>query len=570
MMLARCGAAARSASQTRSIPLPNFAGVSNAGNFLRFANPISARTPVRNAGRQRPLFTNQHAWLAVSTRRPYRTPPDYINLEIQVRKLTRTIDAAAGRRRTRGKILNAKQMAAEASLTSAGSASDVSAPYPSSSQSWYLVFVLMVFYIFSFIDRQIIALIVEPMKRDLQISDTMVGLLSGLAFALLYTVLGIPIGRLADRKSRKAIIAAGVLVWSVMATLCGLAKSAWQLFFARMGVGVGEAALSPPAYSMLTDAFPPEKRGRAFSIYNTGISIGSGIALLVGGLVVAAISREGQVFSLPFIGEVRAWQFVFIITGAPGLLLPLLLLSVREPARRGLLRTGNEPNAAVVAKVPLKDVIKYMLANGHFYRLHFIALAMFSVLGYAVGQWLPTVMSRTYGISPAQVGQVLGVSTLSINTLGILVAGRICDVLTKRGHADAPILVCLGTAILVVATSAFPAFMPNATAGLIVMCIAGFPFHGYVAMGPMAVNQVTPNQMRAQVSSVYLFTVNLLGMGIGPALVPLISDYVLRDPSKIRWGLLIVVVGSGLIAIVLLWKERAIYRAKVAEAARWH
>jgi len=457
--------------------------------------------------------------------------------------------------------LNQPQTAAAAPTASIGSIA-----YPTSGQSWYMVSVLMVFYVFSFIDRQIISLLVEPMKRDLQISDTMVGLLSGLAFALLYTVLGIPIGRLADRKNRKAIIAAGVLIWSIAATFCGLARNAWQLFFARMGVGVGEATLSPAAYSMLTDGFPPEKRGRAFSIYNMGISIGSGIALLVGGLVVASVSNAGQTFSLPLIGEVRAWQFVFIVTGAPGILLPLLLLSVKEPARRGLLKTND---AKVVDKVPLGEVFKYMVANGHFYRLHFIALAMMSVLGYAVGQWLPTVMARTYGIEAAHVGQVLGISTLLINTIGIFLAGRICDTLTRRGRTDAPILVCLGVAILVVATSSLPAFMPSATLGLTMMCLAGLPFHGYVAMGPMAVNQVTPNQMRAQVSSVYLFTVNILGMGIGPALVPFISDHILHDPSKIRWGLLIVVASAGTIAAILLWFERSVYRGKVAEAAHW-
>lgn len=471
--------------------------------------------------------------------------------------------------------MNHKQIAAAPdapgmSTTSAASATAHAEPYPSPAQSWHMVLVLMIFYIFSFIDRQIIALLVEPMKRDLQISDTLVGLLSGLAFALLYTVLGIPIGRLADSKSRKAIIAAGVLVWSVMATLCGLAKNAWQLFFARMGVGVGEAALSPAAYSMLTDAFPPEKRGRAFSIYNSGITIGAGIALLVGGLVVATISKEGQTLWLPLVGEVRAWQFVFIVTGAPGILLPLLLLSVREPARRGLLRTDAAAGAAVVGQVPLREVLNYMVANGHFYRLHFIAMAMLSLLGYAVSQWLPTVMARTYGIPAAQVGQVLGIATLSINTLGILLAGRLSDWLTRRGHADAPIIVCFGTAVLVVATSAFPAFMPSATAGLVMMCITGLPFHAWVAMGPMAVNQVTPNQMRAQVSAVYLFTVNIIGMSAGPALVPMISDYLLRDPSKIRWGLLIVVAAAGTIAALLLWLERPVYRQKVKEAAQWH
>jgi len=190
-------------------------------------------------------------------------------------------------------------------------------------------------------------------------------------------------------------------------------------------------------------------------------------------------------------------------------------------------------------------------------------------LGYAVGAWLPTVMARTYGIQPGLVGQVLGISTMTMNTLGVFVAGRICDRLTSKGHTDAPILVCLGTAIAVVATSAFPAFMPNATLGLAMMCLAGFPFHGYVAMGPMAVNQVTPNQMRAQVSAVYLFTVNLVGLGLGPYLVPMISDYILRDPMQIRWGLLIVVLTSGFIAAILLWRVRGTYREQVAQTAHW-
>ena len=433
-------------------------------------------------------------------------------------------------------------------------------------QGWYLVVTLLIFYIFSFIDRQIISLMVEPIKRDLQVSDTLIGLLGGLSFAIFYTLFGIPIGRLADRINRKKIIAAGVIVWSLMAALCGFAKNFTQLFLARVGVGVGEAALSPAAYSMITDAFPRHKLGRAFSFYNMGIPIGSGIALLVGGIVVVAVSGAGKTFALPLFGEVRAWQFVFIVTGAPGLLLPLLLLTVREPKRRGLIKSEDN---VVRESLPLREVLAFMAKNGMFYRAHFLAMAMMACLGYAVGFWLPTVMARTYGIQPGIVGQVLGISTMTMNTLGVFVAGRICDRLTAKGHTDAPIWVCFGTAVAVVATSAFPAFMPNATLGLVVMCLAGFPFHGYVAMGPMAVNQVTPNQMRAQVSGVYLFTVNLLGLGLGPYLVPLISDYVLRDPQQIRWGLLIVVVTSGLIAAILLWRVRATYRQQVAQTAHW-
>jgi hypothetical protein len=231
------------------------------------------------------------------------------------------------------------------------------------------------------------------------------------------------------------------------------------------------------------------------------------------------------------------------------------------------MKSATDPNAT--ANVPVREVFAYFFAGRRFYIPHILSMAMMSVLGYAVGAWLPTVINRTYGISTGTIGQVLGTSTLLINTLGIFVAGRICDRLTKRGYTDAPMWVCFGTAVAVLLTSTFPAFMPNGTAALTVMCLAGFPFHGYVAMGPMAVNQVTPNQMRAQVSSLYLFVVNMLGMGVGPALVPIISDHILHDPSQIRWGLAIVVATSAIIAAVLQSMARAAFRQKVAESARW-
>jgi MFS family permease len=437
---------------------------------------------------------------------------------------------------------------------------------PSERQAWFLVFTLLIFYIFSFIDRQIISLMVGPLKRDMGVNDSLIGLLGGPAFAIFYTLCGIPIGRLADRMNRKKIIAVGVVIWSLMASLCGLAKSFGLLFLARVGVGVGEATLSPAAYSMVTDAFPREKLARAFSVYNMGISIGAGTALLVGGTVAVAVSAPGQTFDLPLLGEVRGWQFLFIVTGAPGLLLPILLLFVRDPKRRGMLKTADN---AVPDRLPLRDVLAFMHRNRHFYGPHFLAMAMMAMLGYAVGAWLPEVMARTYRIEPGFVGQVLGTSTILVNTLGIFVGGRICDYLTRKGYTDAPIRVCLGVAVAVVLTSALPAFMPAATLGLVMMCVAGFPFHGYVAMGPMAVNQVTPNQMRAQVSSVYLFTVNLIGIGLGPYIPPLISDYILRDPTQLRWGLLIVVVFSGTAAALLLWHVRARFRAQVAQTAQW-
>jgi MFS family permease len=463
-------------------------------------------------------------------------------------------------------------MATQSQSAEVAASSDSSA-YPSSFAAWYSVAVLMLMYIFSFIDRTTISLIVEPMKRDLQISDTQIGMLQGLAFALLYTFLGLPIARLSDRYSRRAIIAAGVFIWSIMATLCGLARTAMQLFIARIGVGVGEAALSPAAYSMITDSFPRSKLGRAFGVYNIGITIGAGVAFLVGGIVVAAVSHAGATYTLPLLGEVRAWQMVFIVTGAPGIVLPLLLLTFREPARRGILRTASaEPTAAATAaplRPPLSEVLNYVWLNRKFYCLHFVALALLSMCGYCVAAWLPTALIRAYGVSYGQVGKVLGVSTILMNSTGMLLAGILCDRLTRAGSKDAPIVVALISACGIAVFGCLPSVMPTVPLVWVAIFVAGITFNAYNGVGPMAVNQVTPNQYRAQVSAVYLFVVNALGLGVGPTLVPLLNDHLFHDPLKIRYSLIIVVFCAALSAITLLWIVRPIYRQKLAEAAQW-
>lgn len=455
--------------------------------------------------------------------------------------------------------------------TRGGPAADAvndSAAYPSSGVAWYSVAVLMLMYIFSFIDRQIISLLVGPMKRDLHISDTQVGLMQGLAFALLYTFLGLPIARLSDRFNRKGIIAGGVFIWSCMAALCGVARSAGQLFLARVGVGIGEATLSPAAYSIVTDSFPKAKLGRAFAIYTIAIPIGSGIALLVGGIVVGAVSGAGDHYVLPLLGEVRAWQMVFIVTGVPGIFLPLLLLTFREPKRRGVLRAplaeGPRPAGA-----PIAEVARYAWLNRQFYAMHFVALGLLALAGYAVGAWLPESLVRAYPVTTGQVGKVIGVSTIFMNTGGMILAGIICDRLTRRGLRDAPVIVAMVSACGIAIFSCFPPIMPSVTLVWVAIAVSGVTFHAYNGVGPMAVNQVTPNQYRAQVSAAYLFVVNMLGLGVGPWLVPFINDRVFHDPAKIRYSLIIVVFASAASAALLLWKVRPVYRQKQTEAASW-
>src|SRR3984885_231856 len=448
-------------------------------------------------------------------------------------------------------------------------ASSDSSPYPSSFAAWYSVAVLMLIYIFSFIDRTAISLIVEPMKRDLQISDTQIGLLQGSAFALLYTFLGLPIARLSDRHSRRAIIAAGVFIWSIMATLCGLARTVLQLFIAYNGVGVGEAALSPAAYSIITDSFPRSKLGRAFGVYNIGITIGGGVAFLVGGIVVAAVSHAGASYTLPLLGEVRAWQMVFIVTGVPGIVLPLLLLTFREPKRRGMLQTQAAEPTGALPRPPLKEVLSYVWLNRKFYGLYFVSQGLLSMCGYCAAAWLPTALVRAYGVSYGQVGKIFGVSTILMNSTGIILAGILCDRLTRRGRKDAPIIVALISGCGIAVFACLPSVMPTVPLVWVALFVAGLTFNAYNGVGPMAINQVTPNQYRAQVSAVYLFVVNALGLGVGPTLVPLLNDHLFHDPLKIRFSLIIVVFCAAVAAIILLMIVRPVYRQKVVESASW-
>ena len=215
--------------------------------------------------------------------------------------------------------------------------------YPKPLYSWYVVGILMLAYTNSFIDRQILSLLIEPIQRDLEINDTQISLLAGLAFAIFYTVMGVPIARLADQKNRRTIILWGISIWSILTATCGLAKNFWHLFFSRMGVGVGEATLSPAAMSMISDYFPVTKIARAISIYSMGVYFGAGLALIIGGLVVKLVSETENIV-IPFIGEVFSWQITFFYVGLMGLPIFLLLLTIKEPRRRGI--DGSNPDEA--------------------------------------------------------------------------------------------------------------------------------------------------------------------------------------------------------------------------------
>ena len=421
---------------------------------------------------------------------------------------------------------------------------------PSLAYAWLVVAILMLAYVFSFVDRQILSLLVGPIRRDLGISDTQMSLLLGFSFAVFYTLMGIPLGRLADRTSRRGLIAAGLLVWSAMTALCGATKNYAQLFLCRIGVGVGEASLSPAAYSMMADYFPPDRRATAFSVYSMGIYLGSGIAFLLGGLVIGFASAQGVV-ELPLVGEVRPWQTVFFIIGAAGVVFSLAFFLVREPAR------GDAANAGVV---PFSAVVSHLWRNRRTVLCHNLGFAMISFCSYGSSAWVPSFFIRSYGWEMSKVGLVYGVVVMVFGAAGIVFGGRLADRWLKKGITDAAMRVGICASSSVLAIGGLYLLAPNgelAAAGMIpaVFCL-GMPF----GAAPAAIQEIVPNQMRGQASAVYLFIVNLIGLGLGPTAVALVTDYVFHDDHMLRWSILIVGSFANIVAIALLASGLRSYR----------
>ncbi|WP_079200857.1 MFS transporter [Pseudomonas sp. CC6-YY-74] len=431
--------------------------------------------------------------------------------------------------------------------------------YPSNSRAWATVAILMVAYVLSFIDRQILNLLVAPIRRDLMISDTQMSLLMGLSFALFYTVCGIPLGRLADTKSRRGVIAIGILFWSAATAACGLARLYWQFLICRIGVGVGEAALSPAAYSLIADSFPAERRATAISVYSMGVYLGSGMAFLLGGLVIQFASAQGDVL-LPVVGEVRPWQLIFLLLGAAGVLFTLLMLAVKEPARRGV--------GAGVA-VPLADVGRYIRANKRTVLCHNFGFAGLAFAGYGSAAWIPTFFIRTYGWEAGQVGIVYGSIVAVFGCLGILFGGRLADWMARRGSSDANMRVGLYAAIgAVPCVLSFP-LMDSGVWAAVLMAPSVFCLSMPFGVAPAAIQEIMPNSMRGQASAIYLFVITLIGLGIGPTAVALVTDYVFADDMALRYSLLIVSSMAVCSSVVLLSMSLKPYRDSVLRVQQW-
>jgi MFS family permease len=428
---------------------------------------------------------------------------------------------------------------------------------PGLGYAWYTVAVLTVCYTLSFIDRQILSLLVGPIKAEFNASDTQIGLLGGLAFSLFYTLVSLPAGRLVDRYNRRNIIAAGVFFWSLMTAACAVARGYPGLFLARMGVGVGEATLAPAAVSIISDTFPNEKLGAAMSFYGVGIYLGSGIALLVGGLVVQLVTQV-DVLILPIFGEIASWRATFLVVGAPGLLVALWVLTLREPPRRKAITAADGAIARLTVRETVAEIAKR--------RVPVMAIAlglMFQAIAlYAFMLWSPGVLQRSFDWSPQQTGLVMGLVVLFGGSFGMLTGGRLSDRGLVAGRRDAALRVA--TLSSIAGTVAFLCLLPaqatSAPATVAVFAV-GVVLLAMPAGSCYAASQmVLPNQVRGQALALILFIANLGGLTLGPLLPGLLNDYVFRSEGALGMSLGITLSASTLGAALVFGWGRAEYR----------
>lgn len=437
--------------------------------------------------------------------------------------------------------------------------------WPAPAVAWYAVAVLFLAYTVSIADRFVLSLLIQPIKMDLGLSDTKVSLLHGLAFAIFFSIMGIPIARLADRFSRRVIISSGITVWSLMTAACGIATGYWQLFAARVGVGVGEAALSPPAYSMVADLFPPHKLGRALSVYTTGAYIGAGLAFIIGGMVLQATLSTPEV-TLPVVGTVRSWQAAFFVVGLPGILVALLMFTVPEPVRRMKSHAAFSGDARQA--IPLRQVYHYMRSRWLVYTTHIFGFSFLAVVFNSIIAWTPAYLTRNFDMSIGQTGPAVGALVLVFGTSGIIVGGWLADRLVLRGYSDGAMRVGV-----IAGLGCFPfAVLASMVSSVTwVLALYGpllfFSSFGFGAAAA-ALQQVTPNRLRALVSSVYLFILNLIALGMGPTITALITDYVFGYDEAVGLSISTIAVVSGCLSALILGMGLKSFRTEAAVQAQ--
>src|SRR5215475_13015295 len=444
-----------------------------------------------------------------------------------------------------------------------------SEPWPSPSRAWYAVFVFSLALMINMLDRGIVSLLVGPIKRDLNLSDTQMGWLMGPAFVIFYMILGLHIARMVDSRSRRTILGVGVAIWSFMTSLCGFAQGFWQLLVCRVGVGSGEACSGPATFSMLADLFPDKKLPRAIAFLNFGFYAGTGLALILGGIIATAFADVPTV-TLPLIGAtMRGWQVTFIIVGLPGLIVAALMATVREPKRRGRIGAGEPTTNDSTNSVPIREVIAFLKTNRTTFAPIYIGMGIQVVMTYAGVTWGPAFYSRTFGWTPKEYGLVIGVITITLMPIGTLLGSLLAERFARAGRDDANLRVVLIGKLLALPFGILFPFMSNPYMAVTISTVSLF----FLSLTPAPLNAalqvITPNQMRGQITALFLFIFNVIGFALGPLLVALFTDYVFKAESQIGRSIALTALALGPLGTFVIWLGLKPYGRSVAEAEAW-
>jgi MFS family permease len=400
----------------------------------------------------------------------------------------------------------------------------------------------------SYIDRLILSVLVDPIRHELAFSDSQISVLQGAAFAIVYVVVGLPLGRLADRRRRLNILIGGATLWCMGVIVCGVAPNFWALFAGRLLVGVGEASLFPPAVSMLADAVPPERRGAAMGLLMMGAFLGGPASIAVGGATLQ-FAQAGGFSRVPVVKDLSAWRQVLVVIGAVGLIVPALFLTLREPPRR--------VGAAKLS--PLRGVAAVFTANRSVLGPLYLGVALLSLGDYALLSWVPSLTSRKFHLAPASLGVLIGTITTLAGACGSLSGGFLSDWRWRRGGLAARMTLTAAAAAIGV-VGAVLVSGPSATFALSGLGLWTFASACGFTSGFAALQDVIPNDMRGIGTSLMAFCNTLLGLGLGPTLVALMTERVFGDPQAVGYSMTVIVCPAAVVACAMFVVVRSAAR----------
>ena len=432
--------------------------------------------------------------------------------------------------------------------------------YPKPKYAGYRVALLLLIYTFSFIDRQILSLLAKPIKEDFGISDTEFGLLIGFAFAAFYTLIGLFCARIADSRSRIGLIAIGLFLWSLATAASAFAKNFMQLFIMRMGVGVGEATLGPSASSLIADSFPKHKLSTALSVYSMGIPVGSALAFIIGGAIIPIADGMPDISLLGFTVD-YGWQKALLLVGVPGMLLTLLVLTIKEPARHGQIGDAGA--------VPVKKVFAFFKGRYKAYTAICFGVSMNAAFGFGSASFIALFFDRYHGVEGADVGIIFGFISLIMGPLGLLFGGYLADRWFKAGKKDAHIRALMVAPLGFMIPAVAFIMVEDVTAVWILLGISNFFINSPSGIAIASLQVITPNQMRGQIISIYIMSTSLIGYGGGPLAIGFMSDHLYSGPDSLRYAYLTVALVTIPLGIAtFLWGRKAYMRAVDQETER--